>query len=54
MDSTGSRSNPLVGFYEHGDESSGSVKSGEFHDELNNHSPFKEDAAPWSSLLFRL
>jgi hypothetical protein len=45
LDSTGSGYGLISSFCEHENDNSGSVKGGEFLDELNDHVPFKEDPA---------
>jgi hypothetical protein len=41
----------VAGPCEHGNEPSGSIKGGEFFDQLDNSWIFKKDSAPWSLLV---
>jgi len=43
--SSGSRQKPLAGFRDHGNESYGSIKCGEFHDKVRF---LKSDCVTWS------
>jgi hypothetical protein len=38
----------VAGFYEHGDDPSGSIKCGEFLDYLSDYQLLNESSAPWS------
>jgi hypothetical protein len=38
----------MAGFYEHGNECSGSIKSGEFLDYLSDYQLLKKYSAPWN------
>jgi hypothetical protein len=51
----------VAGFCEHGNEPSGSIKGGEFLDQLNEYWLLKKDSAPWcyssstfSELIYQL
>jgi hypothetical protein len=42
----------VVGSYEHGNEPSGFIKGGKFHDQLIDCQLHKEDPAAWKWLLY--
>jgi hypothetical protein len=48
LDTSGLRYGPVAGFYEDSNEPSGSVKGGEFIDQLNDCELLKKDSARWS------
>jgi hypothetical protein len=48
LDASGSKSGPVAEFCEHGTESSGCIKGGEFLDLLSDYQLLKEDSALWS------
>jgi hypothetical protein len=48
LDSSGPGQGPVVGSYDHGNESSGFIKSWEFHDQLSDYQLLNEDLALWS------
>jgi hypothetical protein len=50
LDSSGPEQGPVVGCCEHGNKHSGSIKGGEFHDQLSGFQLLK-DSAPWSLFL---
>jgi hypothetical protein len=47
VDSSGSGYGLVADFCEHSNEPSGSIKGGEFLDQLSDHKLFR-DSAPWS------
>jgi hypothetical protein len=49
LDSSGSRQGPVAWVYEHGNETSCSIKVGKF-EKLNDYQLIKRDSAPWSLL----
>jgi len=48
LDRAGSGQGQVAGTYEYGNEPSGSIKCGEFLDQLNTGWLLKKDSAPWS------
>jgi hypothetical protein len=50
MDASGSGQGPVAVPCEHCNEPSGSIKGGEFLDQLNDYYLLKMDSAPWSYL----
>jgi len=45
---SGSRHSAVTGFSEHGNETSGSIKEGDFLDQLSDYQLLKKEFVPWS------
>ena len=51
LDLFGSAYGPVMVFFEHSDESSTSVKRGQFIDKLREFYALKRESTPWSSVV---